>query len=266
MSRLKDYSNLDIDKGGCLGRTDCGVIDDVGNHLCIPNDGSYQCPINFMKIAKEPPKDCEDELKCKVFKINEEWKIYVANDKKNGNIISQFVISDDTPCADPEILVSKQGYILEKNIVSDKSQCPKVSKKDYTFDERIKETNHKIGEIPKELIFSNIKAPIDYDTTKNTTIYSFPYIGYDRSKSPNKRQIFGKSRFDEFTFNNKTFKKYTLVTFIFHCIALPYYLIFPFYKLAKKENIFSAKGIKKNQFDSRNFVQRNFICLPHLII
>ncbi|MCQ2817196.1 MAG: hypothetical protein MJ252_08025 [archaeon] len=233
LSRLKTYKSLDVAKS-CGSKKDCGVVDTVGNHLCIVNDGSYECPVNFMKISNTKPNACKI-FDCKEIELSNEYKIYLSNENDvTGTVISQFILSDDIPCAKPGIVVSHSEYPLEKDVVSNTGDCPKVSSKDYTGDQRIIAEQYLIGEFPRTLIFSNnIPIPEGYPGDKTIKMYMVPYYGYDKTKTIYKRQVLDKSGLDEYNRNSKTYKKYAIVAFVFNCIALPYALIMPIYRKCK---------------------------------
>lgn len=241
-SGIRNYHSMTVARD-CGTKLKCGIIDTNGNYLCMENDGSEVCPINYMKISNTKPTEC-DALSCSEIDLGNTYKIYMSNQNKDtGYIVSHLTVGDDIPCADPDYQVSKSGYPIEKNVVGDKTACPKISSKDYAEDKRIDGTKHLIGEFPRSFIFSSdISTPPQYPVDKTIKMYVYPYIGYNPDSPKYKRQIVNNSRFEEYKRNCKTFRKYALVAFVFNCIALPYSLIMTIAKACKNEGEQEEKG------------------------
>ena len=156
----------------------CGIIDTYNNKLCL--NQTDPCPINYIKIIninESVPQDFNYNVK-ELTSINK--KIIYTNENTNGSILTQFMISETTPCADPVEMnfSNKSRYILDP--VIDKSNCSPIN--NITFDSQYKlldQMNYK--ELIKENGIFNLLLSLPSFSENyvdfQVELFSKPYIG-----------------------------------------------------------------------------------------
>jgi len=115
------------DEKGCGDNyQSCGVVDSLLNYLCYPKN--VDCPYNFMKNLKKNypiPKD-KKYTSINLGVNGNQGRMIFSNENKEGEIVTEFKIDDDTPCLSPDYRNFKhQPYILEKSY--NKATCNLVA-------------------------------------------------------------------------------------------------------------------------------------------
>jgi hypothetical protein len=103
-----DYFSMKLASGSCP--TDfpqqCGIIDTLGTKLCLKS--TDVCPINDLRIIPIADKYISPLAYTEINLGSK--KIVYTNQNIGGNIPVQFVISENTPCADPTYQNHINGY------------------------------------------------------------------------------------------------------------------------------------------------------------
>ena len=168
-----------------LGFKSCGIIDSLNNVLCYPH--LLECPYNFMKaipINEIIPND----KKYKILSLNKisDIKIILSNEDKNGNVLNQFKIDDDTPCLSPDYKnLDVKPYPLENTF--GKTLCS-----NRVGNEVFDNTYHKVDSVSYQRLYNENKIneklsllpkfSSDYNYLhKNTNLFYKNYIGLEMS-------------------------------------------------------------------------------------
>ena len=108
-----NYRNINNIRQMCLPQEKkCGLIDSLGNFLCIPID--FSCPINYINISNN-----SSQVNFSHFhqvNIVENISLIYSNTNTEGRILVEFRVSEKIPCADPdyENTGDNEVYILDK--------------------------------------------------------------------------------------------------------------------------------------------------------
>jgi len=168
------------------GEKRCGILDSIGNVLCIPNE--FSCPINYIKIiSNQEYKKNVDKYKnitnLQVINYTQQEKLLFSNMNHNGKVLVEFRISQNTPCADPDYENNGNNdmYILDKFYKRNKCLSEISGKR---LDERYEyldtysysnlvEDNSLINLLKKLPFF-----PIETTLNHSVNLYMRNYIGY----------------------------------------------------------------------------------------
>jgi len=142
------------------GKKNCGYIDTKYNQLCL--DENVECPINYIKISKEPPK--ENITNIKTLK-GEQVNIYYSNNPYDENsqkipfVQASFKIGEDVLCSTPSL------YYTNLNLF-------KLDKfnKDYANKCTLKDYNQKIVQYMEEDIYHSLDRVDNYKLYKENNI------------------------------------------------------------------------------------------------
>ena len=89
-------------KGNCSeGLKQCGILDTIGNKLCLPEE--YDCPINdiFIDLKKNNRNDRKYNYKsCHYYILpyTTNYAVYYTNENVDGNILSSLLNTTTIPC------------------------------------------------------------------------------------------------------------------------------------------------------------------------
>ena len=106
------------------GKKSCGYIDTYKNKLCVDNEDN--CPINYIKIDKNKPKDVNIT---KTIIGNNGKNMYISNNPYSDNktipyIVGTFKIADEKICSIPSLYWSKSDlFALDGNIKKYANKC-----------------------------------------------------------------------------------------------------------------------------------------------
>lgn len=260
---LKISSKVD----GCgKGYKSCGQVDSLFNYLCYPEN--INCPYNYMKTIKKN----EPIPKNKKFNIinmgvgGNQGRMIFSNEYKEGEVVNEFRIDDNTPCLSPEYSNSShKPYILEKNYKKDKCNVVAGEKENTQF--------LKIDTISYVNLYNDnqIMGAVDnlYDFSKsynylkkNTNLYYRNYIGMKREclkelkETHSNEEIIMKIINIDDDVNHHL--KICIIGIIFSSIGLLAILIFTLLAFFSGEY-----GEKFNLF---NWIGIFFISIPNVII
>jgi hypothetical protein len=117
------YPELNITDSSCpFDLKKCGVIDDLGNILCVPKQDT--CPLNYLKIINDLT-ELPENFMGNTITLQNSFLLY-SNQYTNNSIISQFYISEKQPCIDPSH-VNTIYPEYELSISSGKENCPIIT-------------------------------------------------------------------------------------------------------------------------------------------
>ena len=201
MSYLSLLYNNSVSKGEQCedGYKQCGILDTVGNILCLPYNSD--CPLNDIMITNSlsVPNEFKGYAHINSIQINEDSVIHYTNEAIYNPIIVDFRLSKKLPC-------------LKHNI----DDCD-TKKGDGRFKLLDKMNLYTFYEVNNLFLYD---AKVDWSDTKlkkkDVYLYYREYIGYDKNCIDND-DFFMKSDF--FT-KNKTIRKLIIVVLSFSLVAL----------------------------------------------
>lgn len=131
-NRNKNYTyvfNIVAQNETCpSGKKQCGILDNFGNKLCIPN--SEICPINFIKISNEPPDTIHSFTAIEIGNQT----LYYSNEFENGKIVKGIYADSDVQIQYNEGCEILDTYNLSNFILENKIY------KNYKIDDEILKT------------------------------------------------------------------------------------------------------------------------------
>ena len=214
----KDNDFYFIQLGCSSGMKLCGIIDSLNNNLCVNiND---KCPINYIKIVNKDfnineelfelnklnkekyeyyKKEAslieynyigiqnkiiiEDYPDIKYFikkPIDDNRILIYSNENFFGNILSEFIVSEDLPCLNPENYnYPEENYILSK--IKDNKGCTKINNQYFDTNSVRLDFDYKMHVYYLNEIDNNLKNLPQYKTNKNALIslYARSYLGLE---------------------------------------------------------------------------------------
>ena len=118
---INSYLGLTIAKknDSCpLNQKNCGIIDTLGNILCMPSTSI--CPINDIQMLNFNEIVPPGYKSISLLSYGENKTLAFGNKGPSGKIAVEFKISDNIPCINPFFSNKVDSYILESNYNSDK--------------------------------------------------------------------------------------------------------------------------------------------------
>jgi hypothetical protein len=154
----------------------CGIIDSLNNVLCVPLGA--KCPVNYVKVL---PTNKASQLSFNhtAFNLTGGDQIVFSNEAPEGDIYSEFLISQGQPCSDPSRKNFQDlPYLLDPYY--SKGDCS-VPVGNYTYDYRYKliDSYNSTNLLKENNILPLVKSlpsyPIESDFKAN--LFARNYIG-----------------------------------------------------------------------------------------
>ena len=230
MPSFNSYLGLTILKPKSLcpsTQVNCGIIDSLGNILCMPS--IKNCPINDIQILNVKDKVPLGYKNISLNSYGENKTLVFGNKGATGKIAIEFKISENTPCMNPYFSNNLFSYILDSTYNKDKclgSLGDLFLDKNYEFiDSSLKYNVYKDNSI------LNITNLLPFYKTAQLSqlqmrLYYSNYIGItcvDSIKAANTIQNITEG-FNSIQLNFTTYKNFFLAIFIYSiiiwCLAL----------------------------------------------
>lgn len=160
----------------------CGILDTLGQIMCIPD--SYSCPTNLLLVSKDikPPSEYS-QITVNTFSLDNGKYIHYSNEATNNKVIISFKLSDGDVCVNPgEYNSESTPFILD---YYESYGCKTKIKGSY-FDDRYEyidemnkyslyQANGILGQV------SDFKGyPVEELRTVTTKLYTINYSGIDK--------------------------------------------------------------------------------------
>ena len=181
---INSYLGLTIAKknDSCpLNQKNCGIIDTLGNILCMPSTSI--CPINDIQMLNFNEIVPPGYKSISLLSYGENKTLAFGNKGPSGKIAVEFKISDNIPCINPFFSNKVDSYILESNYNSDKcfgSLGGTFFDKNYQFvDSTTKYNLYSDNNIIYVLI--NLPYYPTYKLQNKTRLYYRNYIGINKT-------------------------------------------------------------------------------------
>ena len=182
------------------GYKQCGILDTVGNILCLPNDS--ECPINDIIITNSLsiPNEFINYTNINTIQINENNVLHYTNEGINKPIVVDFRLSQKMPC-------------LKDNIDNCES-----NKGDGRF-KLLDQMNFYTFYDENDLFWRDDKVDRYDKNINNKSIYLYyrEYIGYDKNCIRNNKDFFMKSNYFK---QSKAVRKLVIVVLSFSLVAM----------------------------------------------
>jgi len=154
----------------------CGIIDSLNNVLCIPL--GTKCPVNYIKVLP-PNKASQLSFNHTAFNLTTGDQIVFSNEAPEGDIYSEFIVSQGQPCADPSRKnFQEMPYLLDPYY--SKSDCS-VPVGNYTNDYRYKliDSYNNTKLLTENNILPLVKSLPSYpiQSDYNANLFARNYIG-----------------------------------------------------------------------------------------